>query len=1045
MAKNCENKFLINHKGSEQTQRSISALLPENLKLNDFSTEDWMKFAYNFASEVNYFSLENATIPSGNWKSFFVEKDKIKNLLSEAEKSNRLSPHLTLFVCFLKLLEISKAHFNTLTKRHLDFYYNEILQIDKKAPVADSVHLIFELAKNLSKSKIDEHTLLEAGKDALGKRIQYATDKEVVVNKATISAIKSVYHHRKTNSLNPNEFNGLFAAPAVNSSDGKGEPFKADANWLPFGYPTHFKPSIPLETPNLGFSIAAPTLNLAEGERTVQVIFNLEKSIPVFNIPQLIECIEVFATGEKGWLGPFKISASANGLTSSVGNKTIQLCLQIDKTEKAIVPYKQEIHKENFETQQPVFRFLLKTKQPEFSLGYQLYTELLQKKVKKATVKVSVSEAEKLHLKNDFGTLSADKPFFPFGTQPMERSAFYIDYPEMFSKKWDTVFLHASWLNTPADFKQHYIAYRRDDNNFNLSPNLYFQTLYFNFNTVTKKYAEPSGLTFSPTSSFSNLYVTGNDYFKAKVSIENNENLVTVNDGFTLFTKRGDVFESNLALNNTNYTTGKNGPIKLSLNQSFLHALFPKVYALALSTEEDTVLPNEPYTPIIEKIALSYTASQEVEFGGSHTANLEKIQLFHEHPFGQAETSETLLPTYCVGGELYIGLENTEALQQIQLLFQLLEGTENPLAESFSSSEKISWAVLANNSWMELSSDYLLGNTTDNFLKTGIVTITIPREATNNNTLLQSGMVWIRAKCTKSFDAVCRFINIHAQVITATFINKANELTHLKNGLPAETISKLTERDSAIKSVLQPYNSFGGKPEESDESYYRRVSERIRHRDRAISLWDYEHLILEKFPEVYKVKCLNHTKESDYHAPGCVAVVVIPDIQSNNAFDIFQPRLSTAKRNEIQNYINELNTFFVSAEIINPDYEEVEVTLGVKFNVGFDENFYTKQIEEDIKKYLSPWAYSETSALNFGVAFHKNKLISYLENQPYVDFLEGVIVKHRTSETSAYIEKTNVIPSSPKAILVSAKKHFIMAVQSKCSEQTPKKPTVCLP
>ncbi|MDX1782972.1 MAG: hypothetical protein R3361_02320, partial [Aequorivita vladivostokensis] len=72
-------------------------------------------------------------------------------------------------------------------------------------------------------------------------------------------------------------------------------------------------------------------------------------------------------------------------------------------------------------------------------------------------------------------------------------------------------------------------------------------------------------------------------------------------------------------------------------------------------------------------------------------------------------------------------------------------------------------------------------------------------------------------------------------------------------------------------------------------------------------------------------------------------------------------------------------------------------------------------------------------------------LMSYLENLAYVDFLDDVVVKHRTPETSANIEKTNIIPSSPKAILVSAKKHFITAVQSKCREQNPKKPAICLP
>jgi diaminopimelate epimerase len=34
----------------------------------------------------------------------------------------------------------------------------------------------------------------------------------------------------------------------------------------------------------------------------------------------------------------------------------------------------------------------------------------------------------------------------------------------------------------------------------------------------------------------------------------------------------------------------------------------------------------------------------------------------------------------------------------------------------------------------------------------------------------------------------------------------------------------------------------------------------LRHKNRAITIWDYEHIILQKFPEIHKVKCLNHSK-----------------------------------------------------------------------------------------------------------------------------------------------------------------------------------------
>lgn len=723
--------------------------------------------------------------------------------------------------------------------------------------------------------------------------------------------------------------------------------------------------------------------------------------------------------------------------------------MELDKTTEAIVPYDATIHEGNYDTSQPLLTFFLNTNVPNNEKGYNLYTHLLEKELTSIEITTDISGVTNLELRNDQGKIVPDKPFYPFGTQPLERSAFYISYEELFAKNWEKLSLEGTWLNTPNDFRDHYLAYRKDGDNLNLSPLLYHQTMYYTYDAGAKSYTAPSGSApiKQATLGASNLFVDGDDYFTAKATIIDEENTDEITPSFPLFGNKNDgVFSCELNVNNTTYTTGKNGPVKWSLNESFLHSLYPKIYALALSSEEDTLIPNAPYAPILEQLTLSYTASQEWDIKNEGSSeNLEKIQLFHIHPFGVSEEAKTLFPTYCKGGELYIGFENVEPLQQVTLLFQFLEGTENPLAKAYQFPEKITWSVLSNNVWETLDSNHLLGNTTDNFLKTGLVTVTFPKGATSHNTLLPSGYFWLRAKTDKNFDAFCQCINIHAQAVTAEFINQENELSHLENGLPAATITKLTQRNALIKSVTQPYASFGGSPEETSLQYYTRVSERIRHRNRAINQWDYEHLILQQFKDIYKVKSLNHTKDDNYHAAGEVALVVIPDIVNNNAFDIYQPRVSTAKRNEIQQYVNGLNSFFVEAEVINPDYEEIKITTGVRFRTGYDENYYTGILETAIKKYLSPWAFSETNDLNFGITFHRSKIIQYLEQLEYVDYLEDVEVAHRKGPTAAYEIKTNVVPSSPKAILVSAKQHKVYAIGAKCESPTTKTKTKCLP
>ena len=62
---------VLTSNGSDQKQRYISALQPENIRLNDFEITDWILFAHNFSEYVNYYETTNSETPTSDWKSFF--------------------------------------------------------------------------------------------------------------------------------------------------------------------------------------------------------------------------------------------------------------------------------------------------------------------------------------------------------------------------------------------------------------------------------------------------------------------------------------------------------------------------------------------------------------------------------------------------------------------------------------------------------------------------------------------------------------------------------------------------------------------------------------------------------------------------------------------------------------------------------------------------------------------------------------------------------------------------------------------------------------
>jgi hypothetical protein len=217
------------------------------------------------------------------------------------------------------------------------------------------------------------------------------------------------------------------------------------------------------------------------------------------------------------------------------------------------------------------------------------------------------------------------------------------------------------------------------------------------------------------------------------------------------------------------------------------------------------------------------------------------------------------------------------------------------------------------------------------------------------------------------------------------------------------------------------------------------VSERLRHKNRAITIWDYEHLVLENFPQIYKVKCLNHTKlvedpvthEMEYNevAPGYVTVITIPDLQNRNDINPLKPYTNQNTLLEIESFLKTKISCHVNLGVRNPQFEEVRLQFDLKLLSGFDDfTFYKERLQQEITQFLTPWAFAGNATISFGGKIYKSVLIDFIEERPYVDFITNVKMFHRIDDTTPESgDLDEIVASTARSILVSAlaSKHVI--------------------
>ncbi|MUG97765.1 hypothetical protein F7734_37840 [Scytonema sp. UIC 10036] len=916
-------------------------------------------------------------------------------------------PHLALYLAFLEVLRPARDDLNRLTQRHLDFFYRQVLLLRDRPSQADSAHLLFELAKTQTEYKLPTATRFTAGKDATGVELFYQLDAEVVIHKAQIASLKGLFLDslERKNAAAPKNLLGLHVSPIANSLDGKGGKFPKEQivkTWLPFG-------SSDRDDASLGLAIASDVLLLQEGRRVIQLKLSLSGFFTPIPVNQLHQVFTVYLSGEKEWITPDILPSTqtaSNGQQTRWDGTDLYLVVELAPDVAPILPYRPDAPIP-YDPKQPNLPLQLERPMPVVRLelnnrvlvdGRSPYHYFRDAEIHDITVQTHVDKVRNLVLQNDFGVLNPATPFEPFGRQPKDKANLYIGSQEVLQKNLTDLTISLELATPkPSNWQDIYAAYDIKNN---------FQPGRFTIHALRQKIWHPvvGGLTASLFDS-SGISLTDKLASLHLNSFDTPEPVETWTPqsktgflrlqllGSFLHEKYPTVLARQVLAAATNQTVWVEGEQK---RQAVIGAYYrisddepfrANTYYVELNAEP--ILPPEPYLPVINSLSLSYTAQAEKD----------NCTLFHLHPFGGFERLELskkpdFLPHFTQEGELLIGVQNLDPPTALPLLFQVAEETADTSLRR-EEQYKLQWYYLKDNTWESLG-DRIVSDATNGLITSGIINLEIPADISRNQTtILDPNLYWLKVSILARSRTVCEIIGVHTQAARVTFTDSGNDPNRLAVPLPPGTISKLASPQPEIKKIEQPYASFGGRVKEQPEHFYTRISEHLRHKGRAVSIFDYERLVLEKFPQIYKVRCINHgqfvdSPEQLYElAPGSVTLAVIPDLSQRSTTNDLEPKININLLQEIEKYLASLSSPWVMIKVVNPQYERIQVEMQVKFKSPYDSNFgyYQRELQQAIIGFLTPWTVDTGADINFGGKVYRSSILKFVEEQYYVDYI----------------------------------------------------------
>lgn len=613
------------------------------------------------------------------------------------------------------------------------------------------------------------------------------------------------------------------------------------------------------------------------------------------------------------------------------------------------------VHGAEWPTRLPVLRLELATQARLYP-----YSLLARLPLAEVDLRVKVRGVRDVRLSNNLGRLDPSKAFAPFGPLPGLSSYLVVGSPEAARKTLDRLSLDLEWgglPNEPGGFDTHYRGYAGPAGKELRQGQFSVEIAWLRDgqwqDCANRSARQPL---FAGTDAAGELIAT--QHIELDPGSVRKLSRATEEDWSTMPMPRNGLCRLQLS-----------GP-----RAAFGHAAYPvelgATVAANARTRRPRPLPHPPYTPVIERLSLNYEAASVIALDRDDDPpeGVDGERLFHLHPFGLQTLRSAvsggghgLLPRLGADGNLYLGLSASDPGGVLTLLFQLRESSaRGPL--NGARPRALQWWTLADDDWRPLPPNRVLGDTTHGGLTSGIVTLDLPRDMSTTHSVMPAGLYWLRLSASTDFDGFGGLVSVRTQGLRLRRELPGDATAPPRpTGAPAAppqpqplvdgVITRPTATLAGLASVTQVGRSFGLRAPEDERALITRAGERLQHKGRATLGWDVERLLLARFPEVLKVRCLPADDGS-----GGVTAVVIPTLPRNlPALACAAPRFNAIELARMATALREIGSPFARFQVRNPAYDRLQLRATIGLARGAHEGATLRRVNQEIVEFLSPW------------------------------------------------------------------------------------------